>query len=112
MRDAGIQVAIDDFGTGYCSMAYLKKFDVDYLKIDQSFVRGTSPDNNSRTIAETIILMAHKLGLKVIAEGVETPEQRDWLRQVGCDFGQGFLFSPPLPPEPFELLLGAGALSA
>lgn len=111
MRDAGIQVAIDDFGTGYSSMAYLKKFDVDYLKIDQSFVRGTSPDNNSRTIAETIIVMAHKLGLKVIAEGVEMPEQRDWLRQVGCDFGQGFLFSPPLPPEPFELLLGAGALS-
>lgn len=105
MRNAGIEIAIDDFGTGYSSMAYLKKFDVDYLKIDQSFVRGTESPNGSRTIAETIIVMGHKLGLKVIAEGIETPEQRDWLQQVGCDFGQGFLFSHPLPPEDFELLL-------
>jgi len=107
MRDAGIQVAIDDFGTGYSSMAYLKKFDVDYLKIDQSFVRDTAPDSTSRTIAETIIVMAHKLGLKVIAEGIETPEQRDWLQHAGCDFGQGFLFSRPVPPEEFERLLHA-----
>ncbi len=112
MRDAGIQVAIDDFGTGYSSMAYLKKFDVDYLKIDQSFVSGSAPDHSSRTIAETIIVMAHKLGLKVIAEGVETAEQRDWLRQVGCDFGQGFLFARPLPPEEFERLLHAAPASA
>lgn len=105
MRDAGIELALDDFGTGYSSMAYLKKFDVDYLKIDQSFVRGTESHNSSRTIAETIIVMAHKLGLKVIAEGIETPEQRDWLREVGCDFGQGFLFSHPLPPDEFERLL-------
>lgn len=110
MRGAGIEVAIDDFGTGYCSMAYLKKFDVDYLKIDQSFIRGTSPDNHSRTIAETIIVMAHKLGLRVIAEGIETTEQRDWLREVGCDFGQGFLFSRPLPPEEFERLLDAARI--
>ncbi|WP_420473974.1 putative bifunctional diguanylate cyclase/phosphodiesterase [Noviherbaspirillum sp. ST9] len=105
MRDAGIQVAIDDFGTGYSSMAYLKKFDVDYLKIDQSFIRGTAPNSTSRTIAETIIVMAHKLGLKVIAEGVETPEQCDWLQHAGCDFGQGFLFSRPVPPDQFERLL-------
>ncbi|HJV75441.1 MAG TPA: bifunctional diguanylate cyclase/phosphodiesterase, partial [Noviherbaspirillum sp.] len=109
MRDAGIQVAIDDFGTGYSSMAYLKKFDVDYLKIDQSFVRGTAPDSTSRTIAETIIVMAHKLGLKVIAEGIETPEQRDWLQHAGCDFGQGYLFSRPVPPEEFERLLHASS---
>ncbi len=108
MREAGIEFAIDDFGTGYSSMAYLKKFQVDYLKIDQSFVRGAVPDESSRTIAETIIVMAHRLGLKVIAEGVETPGQRDWLRQAGCDFGQGFLFSRPLPPEEFERLLTAG----
>lgn len=75
MRGAGIQVAIDDFGTGYSSMAYLKKFDVDYLKIDHSFVRATEPNDNSRTIAKTIIVMAHQLGLKVIAEGIETREQ-------------------------------------
>lgn len=111
MRDAGIEVAIDDFGTGYSSMAYLKKFDVDYLKIDQSFVRGTESHNSSRTIAETIIVMAHKLGLKAIAEGIETPEQHDWLRQFGCDYGQGYLFSRPLPPEEFEKLLQAHPLS-
>jgi diguanylate cyclase (GGDEF)-like protein/PAS domain S-box-containing protein len=105
LRGAGIQVAIDDFGTGYSSMAYLKKFDVDYLKIDQSFVRDTDNMTSSRTIAETIIVMAHKLGLKVIAEGIETPEQRDWLKAAGCDFGQGFLFSEPIPPERFEKLL-------
>ena len=105
MRDAGIQVAIDDFGTGYSSMAYLKKFDVDYLKIDQSFVRGTAANSSSRTIAETIIVMAHKLGLQVIAEGIETQEQRDWLAQAGCDYGQGFLFSEAVPAEEFERII-------
>ncbi len=102
MRESGIQVAIDDFGTGYSSMTYLKKFDVDYLKIDHSFVRATDPGDNSRIIAKTIIVMAHQLGLKVIAEGIETAEQYDWLRQMGCDFGQGFLFSRPIPPQDFE----------
>ncbi|HYD61985.1 MAG TPA: EAL domain-containing protein [Noviherbaspirillum sp.] len=112
LRDIGIQVAIDDFGTGYSSMAYLKKFDVDYLKIDQSFVRGTAADSSSRAIAETIIVMAHKLGLKVIAEGIETSEQRDWLRQAGCDYGQGFLFSMPVPPEQFERMLHGTRMAA
>jgi len=112
LRDAGIQVAIDDFGTGYSSMAYLKKLDVDYLKIDQSFVRGTASGSSSRTIAETIIVMAHKLGLKVIAEGIETDEQRRWLAEAGCDYGQGFLFSHPIPPEQFEELLNRQLVSA
>ncbi len=112
LRDAGVEVAIDDFGTGYSSMAYLKKFDVDYLKVDQSFVRDTEGNATSRTIAETIIVMAHKLGLKVIAEGVETPQQRDWLREAGCDYAQGFLFSGPLPPEQFEQLLHGQAVMA
>ncbi len=104
-RDAGIQVAIDDFGTGYSSMAYLKKFDIDYLKIDQSFVREIATDDGSRTIAESIIVMAHKLGLKVIAEGIETEGQLDLLMQAGCDYGQGFLFSAALPARDFEQLL-------
>ena len=104
-RDAGIQVAIDDFGTGYSSMAYLKKFDIDYLKIDQSFVAEIATDDNSRTIAESIIVMAHKLGLKVIAEGIETEAQLDLLRQAGCDYGQGFLFSAALPADGFEQML-------
>jgi EAL domain-containing protein (putative c-di-GMP-specific phosphodiesterase class I) len=102
LQKSGIQLAIDDFGTGYSSMSYLKKFEVDYLKIDQSFVQGMAESASSKTIAETIIVMAHRLGLKVIAEGVETLEQRDWLMNAGCDYAQGFLFAPPLPPQEFE----------
>ncbi len=105
LKDAGVQLAIDDFGTGHSSMAYLKKFHVNYLKIDQSFVRDMTTDEDSRTIAETIILMAHKLGLKVIAEGVETVEQRDWLRAAACDFAQGFLYSKAVSAPEFEELL-------
>lgn len=108
LHDAGVEVAIDDFGTGYSSLAYLKKFDIDYLKIDQSFVRDMALDNTNRTIAETIIVMAHKLGLKVIAEGIETPAQLALLKGAGCDFGQGFLFSRPLPAAQFDRLLAAG----
>ena len=104
-RDAGIQVAIDDFGTGYSSLSYLKKFDIDYLKIDQSFVRMLGTDNNDRALCEAIIVMAHKLGLGVIAEGVETEEERQWLIDAGCDSMQGFLISEPVTPERFELLL-------
>jgi diguanylate cyclase (GGDEF)-like protein/PAS domain S-box-containing protein len=109
-RDAGIQVAIDDFGTGYSSMAYLKKFDIDYLKIDRSFVCDMVVDAGNRTIAESIIVMAHKLGLQVIAEGVETAAQRALLAAAGCDFAQGFLFSKPVPPDDFERML-TGALA-
>ncbi|MGE5652228.1 MAG: putative bifunctional diguanylate cyclase/phosphodiesterase [Bacillota bacterium] len=104
-RDAGIQVAIDDFGTGYSSLAYLKEFDIDYLKIDQSFIRGIPANPGNCTIAETIIVMAHKLGQKVIAEGIETKEQADFLIQAGCDYGQGFYFAPPVPAEQVEPLL-------
>ena len=104
-RDAGIQVAIDDFGTGYSSMAYLRKFDIDYLKIDQSFVRDVNTDAGDRAIVRSIIVMAHELGLKVIAEGIETIEQKHLLIDAGCDFGQGFLFSKAVPAEEFELVL-------
>ncbi|MBI5659077.1 MAG: EAL domain-containing protein [Nitrosomonadales bacterium] len=107
-RDAGIQVAIDDFGTGYSSLSYLKKFHIDYLKIDQSFVRDLEADANDLVLCEAIIVMAHKLWLKVIAEGVETEAQRDLLIMAGCDYGQGYLFSRPLPPEGLDALLKAG----
>lgn len=104
-RDAGIQVSLDDFGTGYSSLSYLKKFDIDYLKIDQSFIRNLSTDKSDIALSEAIIVMAHKLGLKVIAEGVETVEQKEILRLAGCDYAQGYLFAKPIPPEEFEKLL-------
>ncbi|MCQ8182176.1 PAS domain S-box protein [Methylomonas sp. SURF-1] len=109
-RDAGMQVAIDDFGTGYSALSYLKKFDIDYLKIDQSFVRNMAEDSSDFVLCEAIIVMAHKLGLKVVAEGVETEQQRALLAAIGCDYGQGYLFAEPLPPELFGRRFGgAGA---
>ncbi|MET0857325.1 MAG: EAL domain-containing protein [Telluria sp.] len=105
LQKAGIDLAIGGFGTGYASMAYLKKFDVNYVKIDKSFVLSNTIDENSRTIAEAIIVMAHKLGLKVVGEGVETVEQRDWLRMAGCDYAQGYFFSQALPPDEFGQFL-------
>ncbi|CAD6877850.1 diguanylate cyclase/phosphodiesterase (GGDEF & EAL domains) with PAS/PAC sensor(s) [Methylomonas albis] len=104
-RDAGIQVSLDDFGTGYSSLAYLKKFDIDYLKIDQSFVGNLSPDSSDKILCEAIIVMAHKLGMKVIAEGIETEQQRQLLLDADCDYGQGYLFSRPLSANAFEELL-------
>ena len=104
-RDAGIQAAIDDFGTGYSSLSYLKKFDIDYLKIDRSFVHDLVTDPDDMALSEAIIVMAHKLGLKVIAEGVETEAQRKLLTEACCDYAQGYLFSRPVPAEEFEELL-------
>ena len=105
LRDAGIQVSLDDFGTGYSSLSYLKKFDIDYLKIDRSFVKNLHDGAQDSALCEAIIVMAHKLGLKVIAEGVETEQQRQVLAQAGCDYAQGYLFSRPLPPLEFEAWL-------
>jgi len=104
-RDAGIQVSLDDFGTGYSAMSYLQRFDIDYLKIDQSFVRNMVKNHGDQVIAEAIIVMAHKLGIKVVAEGVETEEQRKMLVAAGCDFGQGFLFAKPMPAADFDRYL-------
>jgi len=106
-RDAGIEVSMDDFGTGYSSLSYLKKFDIDYLKIDQSFTKNISPDSEDMVLSEAIIIMAHKLGLKVIAEGIETDEQRKLLLNAGCDYGQGYYFSRPVPEQEFIALLQA-----
>jgi len=104
-RSAGIQIAIDDFGTGYSSMAYLKKFKIDYLKIDRSFIHDIDKDQDSRTIVETIVVMAHKLGMKVIAEGIESQAQARLLADAGCDYGQGFFFSAPVLAETMERML-------
>ncbi len=104
-RDAGIQVAIDDFGTGYSSLAYLKRFCIDYLKIDKVFVQNLETDANDVVLVEAIIAMAHKLGIKVTAEGIETDGQKQMLMDMGCDYGQGYLFSRPVPPLEFEAVL-------
>jgi len=104
-RDAGIQVALDDFGTGYSSLSYLKKFDIDYIKIDRSFVRNLSPKSGDLALCEAMIVMAHRLELKVIAEGVETAEQHKLLSEVGCDLAQGYLFSKPVTAGQLEKLL-------
>ena len=104
-RDAGIQVSLDDFGTGYSSLSYLKKFDIDYLKIDRSFVANLAPGSDDLALCEAMIVMAHKLGISVVAEGVETALQRDLLQAAGCDFAQGYLFSPGVSAEHFEKIL-------
>jgi len=105
LRDAGIQVAIDDFGTGYSSLSYLELFDIDYLKIDKSFVNNLASNANDVILCDAIILMAHTLGLKVIAEGVETVAQKKLLTDAACDFAQGYLFSRPVPADEFEDIL-------
>jgi diguanylate cyclase (GGDEF)-like protein/PAS domain S-box-containing protein len=105
LRDAGIGVSLDDFGTGYSSLSYLQKYDIDYLKIDQSFVRDLSASSKDLALCKAIIVMAHELGMRVIAEGVETTEQRDLLKAAGCDFAQGYLFSKPVPAAEFSAFL-------
>jgi len=104
-RDSGIEVSMDDFGTGYSSLSYLKKFDIDYLKIDQSFTKNLAPNSDDMVLSEAIVVMAHKLGLKVIAEGIETEEQRQLLHDAGCDYGQGYHFSRPVAEHDFIALL-------
>lgn len=103
---SGIQVSLDDFGTGYSALSYLKKFDIDFIKIDMSFVRNIVKDEYDLILCETIISMAHKLGIKVIAEGIETEQQKNLLVKAGCDYGQGYLFSKAISAEEFEKLLG------
>ncbi len=108
LKQAGVQFTLDDFGIGYSSLSYLKKFRFDFLKIDQSFVKDMLSSAENGVFAETIIAMSHKLGLKVIAEGIETVEQRDWLRAMGCDFGQGYLFSKAVPAGRITEMLASG----
>ena len=107
LRDRGVQVAIDDFGTGYSSLSYLRKFPIDALKIDQSFVRQISTAADDTIIVTAVIAMARSLKLRVVAEGVETPEDLAFLRAHQCDEAQGYYFSRPVPPQQFAKLLEA-----
>ncbi len=110
LKAHGIGISIDDFGTGYSSLSYLKRFPIDKLKIDQSFIRELPQDADNAAITAAIVSLAQSLHLNVIAEGVETPDQRDFLLARGCTEIQGYLFSPPVPPEQFAALLGANTL--
>src|SRR5690606_21849494 len=107
LKNLGISIAIDDFGTGFSSLNYLKKLPIDKVKIDKSFVDEVISDNRDAAIAQSIIVMAHNLGLKVVAEGVETPSQQAFLRKHNCDELQGYLFARPMPYR--EYLAWAGS---
>lgn len=115
IRDLGITISLDDFGTGYSSLSHLRRFPINFLKIDRSFVNEVITNVDDRAIVSAIIGMAHNLGLQVVAEGVETQEQADFVREKGCDFAQGYFFSRPMPAD--DILkhlrseLGAGAAS-
>ena len=105
LKRTGAQIAIDDFGTGHSSLNYLRRFDADHIKIDRSFVAGIGGPGSDDTIVKAIVAMGHSLGLKIVAEGVETAVQYDFLRAQGCDLVQGNLFAPPMDPQQLEALL-------
>jgi EAL domain-containing protein (putative c-di-GMP-specific phosphodiesterase class I) len=105
LRKLGVRLAIDDFGTGYSSLSYLKRFPVDILKIDQSFVGGVHTDPDDATLAEAVVGLGRALRLQTVAEGIETDDQWTTLRELGCDYGQGFLFARPADAAQIELLL-------
>ena len=107
LKGMGVQLALDDFGTGYSSLSYLKRFPIDTLKIDQSFVRDLTTDADDASIVTAVISMGKSLHMRVVAEGVETREQLAFLREQSCPEGQGYYFSRPVLAEEFPQLLGA-----
>ena len=107
LKQLGIGIAIDDFGTGYSSLSYLRKLPADVLKIDRTFVADVDTDPREAAVVQSVVAVAEALGMRVVAEGIERPEQLDYLTAIGCDSGQGFYFSRPVPPEAIEEMLQA-----
>jgi EAL domain-containing protein (putative c-di-GMP-specific phosphodiesterase class I) len=101
----GVKFSMDDFGTGYSSLTYLRRLPFDQLKIDQAFVRGLPSEPMSVAIVESILAMSRGLGIEVVAEGIETPDELNALRERGCTMYQGYLFSRPIPTKDYESLL-------
>jgi EAL domain-containing protein (putative c-di-GMP-specific phosphodiesterase class I) len=108
LRELGMRISIDDFGTGYSSLSYLYNLPADYLKIDKSFVGAMEPGNKNYKIVHAIVSLSDQLQLTAIAEGIETAQQLGWLKELGCELGQGYLLSRPLPPEAVMTLLSDG----
>lgn len=106
LKALGVRLAIDDFGAGYTSLSHLRRFPIDVLKLDQAFVQGLGREKRDASIAEAVIGLAHALGMTTVAEGIETPDQLDALRELGCDLGQGWLFAPAQPPGDAAALMG------
>ena len=107
LKGLGVQLAIDDFGTGYSSLAYLQRFPLDLLKVDRRFVAGLGRNEGDTAIVAAVLGLARTLGLRVVAEGVETREQANRLQALDCELGQGYLFGRPASAEAFEALLGS-----
>ena len=112
LRRLGLRIAVDDYGTGYCSLAYLRDLPVDELKIDRSFIAHITEDRRSAAIVQSTIDLAHVLDLQVVAEGIEYQHILDTLADFGCDFGQGYHFSHPLPADAFLAWTHASSLDA
>ena len=111
LKALGVQLELDDFGTGYSSLSYLKRFPLDALKLDRTFVSGLGTDRTEVAIAAAIITMARALGMEVVAEGVENTDQLACLRELECPLGQGFYFARPMPAEEVPEFLGARTLA-
>ena len=108
LKQIGVRLAVDDFGTGYSSLSYLQRFPIDVLKIDQSFVRALGTPGRTHDIVETIIALAHRMGMAVVAEGVETADLIPPLQRLGCTYGQGYHYSRPVPADRMVELVNGG----